>query len=645
MYDSTKKGVLLGLDSVNLELVRRFVKEGYLPNMKCFMEEGTVSETFPAIPTGTAMNWTCIATGAQIGTHGIAEMTLHLPGTSLAERFQSFDTKRCQAEYMWNAAERQGKKVILLRYTASWPPTIREGLQVEGLGNPDWSPVFQIASRMGFSTEKMPERNMEAYGAGPKEISRAHKVTFTPAEGWENMPLTHSPALETTLPICPMEGEEKVFHVLITDSKGEGYDKLLLTEGKDASNPLCEISEGEWSNFLKADFITNQGKKEGNFRMKLVELSKDVKKFRLYSSHIFPSTGWTYPEDLDRELTEHIGRPYQLLCDIYSPILGGWIDSETYLEEMKNQMTWLAEAGEYLMKNKDWDILFAQWHGIDYTLHCYLGGMDPKSSAYKPERAKECEEVIRKVYQMGDEYLGRLMRTAGEDALICLVSDHGHMAPRRVFHCNNFLARKGIVGYREAGSGKIEVDWTKTRAFSPFGSYIYVNLKRRERGGIVDPEDYEKVREEVIDLFRNLKDPETGENVVNTIFKREEASFLGQHGDRVGDIVYTLNPRYNDETAWILTPGLPVIDDPPYESKEGIYPFAGVHHTYLPTAKQNVGAMKAIFFLKGLGVKKGYKRKIPARTIDVAPTVAYLLGIQPPKDTEGAVLYDVLEEE
>jgi len=638
-----KKCVLLGLDSVNLELVERFVKEGYLPHMKLLMEEGAVSETFSAIPTGTAMNWTCIATGATVGTHGIVEMTLHLPGTSLAERFESFNTERCQAEYIWNAAERQGKKVILLRYTASWPPTLKKGLQVEGMGNPDWSPVFQIAPRLGFSTKKLPERNIEAYGAGPKEISRTHQVTFTPAEGWENTPMTHPPALETTLPICPMGGEEKIFHVLIIDSQGEGYDKLFLAENKDVAHALCGISEGEWSNFLKANFITRRGKEEGNFRVKLVELSKDAKNFRLYSSHIFPSTGWTYPEDLAKELTEHIGKPYQLLCDIYSPILGGWIDSNTYLEEMENQMTWLAEAGEYLMKNKDWDLLMAQWHGIDYTDHCYLGGMDPESSAYKEERAAECKEVTRKVYQMGDTYLGRLMEAAGEDTLICVVSDHGHMVPKKVFHCNNFLARQGIVGYKEAENGKIEVDWAKTKAFSPFGSYIYVNLTGREKGGIVDPKDYEKVREEVIDLFQNLKDPETGGNVVNMILRKEEAAFLGQHGDRVGDIVYTLNPRYNDETAWVLTKELPVIDDPPYESEEGIYPFAGVHHTYLPSSRQSVGAMKAVLLMKGPGVKRGYRRRVPARTIDVAPTLACLLGIEPPKDAEGSVLHDMIQ--
>jgi len=117
---------------------------------------------------------------------------------------------------------------------------------------------------------------------------------------------------------------------------------------------------------------------------------------------------------------------------------------------------------------------------------------------------------------------------------------------------------------------------------------------------------------------------------------------IKERGD-MGDIVYTLNPRYNDETAWILAKGLPVIENPPYESEEGIYPFAGVHHTYLPSSRQNLGSMKAILFMKGPGVKKGYRRKIPARTIDVTPTIAYLLSIEPPKDAEGSILYDLME--
>ncbi|GAI55269.1 unnamed protein product, partial [marine sediment metagenome] len=245
------------------------------------------------------------------------------------------------------------------------------------MGNPDWNP-FQISPRVGFSTKKMKERNIVAYATAPKELSGAYKIEFEEAHGWENTPPSDSVPLETVLKIQPLGGMVKSFYALVIDSKGSGYDRLFLAEGKDAEKALCTIGEGEWSDFLKVGFTTSEGKKEGNFRVKLVELSEDAKRFRLYFTQIFPSTGWTHPDSLARELTEHIGRPYQLLCDIYSPVLGGWIDSKTYLEETENQMTWLAEAGEYLMKNKDWDMLFAQWHGIDYTDHCYLGGMDPE---------------------------------------------------------------------------------------------------------------------------------------------------------------------------------------------------------------------------------------------------------------------------
>jgi len=90
---------------------------------------------------------------------------------------------------------------------------------------------------------------------------------------------------------------------------------------------------------------------------------------------------------------------------------------------------------------------------------------------------------------------------------------------------------------------------------------VYVNLKGREKGGTVDSKDYHNTRDKIIELFQNLQDPNTGDNVVNMVLRKEEGEFLGLHGDRVGDIVYTLNTNYNDETAWILTKGLPVIDD------------------------------------------------------------------------------------
>ena len=54
--------------------------------------------------------------------------------------------------------------------------------------------------------------------------------------------------------------------------------------------------------------------------------------------------------------------------------------------------------------------------------------------------------------------------------------------------------------------------------------------------------------------------------------------------------------------------------------------------------------MHAMMLLAGPGISEAYDRKLVARIIDVAPTLSKMLGIPVPKDAEGAVLYDVLEQ-
>jgi len=45
--------------------------------------------------------------------------------------------------------------------------------------------------------------------------------------------------------------------------------------------------------------------------------------------------------------------------------------------------------------------------------------------------------------------------------------------------------------------------------------------------------------------------------------------------------------------------------------------------------------------LSGPGVPR-LSRKQPIRSIDIAPTIAYILGIPIPKDAEGEVMRDVI---
>ncbi len=48
--------------------------------------------------------------------------------------------------------------------------------------------------------------------------------------------------------------------------------------------------------------------------------------------------------------------------------------------------------------------------------------------------------------------------------------------------------------------------------------------------------------------------------------------------------------------------------------------------------------------LNGPGVRRGVHLEGQVRQVDVAPTLAYLLGIPVPRGAEGGVVYEALEE-
>ncbi len=83
------------------------------------------------------------------------------------------------------------------------------------------------------------------------------------------------------------------------------------------------------------------------------------------------------------------------------------------------------------------------------------------------------------------------------------------------------------------------VVWSKTRAFTSIrstGEGVSINLAGREPDGIVDPGDFERVRDEVMDRLASFVDPKTGRKPVKAIYRREEV-FKGKHADTAPDIL------------------------------------------------------------------------------------------------------------
>ena len=597
-----EKLILIGVDGAIPEFTQRMMKQGVF---------GSVLSPYPTV---TPNNWTSLVTGAWAGTTGITDYHIHHPGEPLNVIYSGFNTRECRAEYLWNAAERAGKKVLLMKFSASWPPTIKRGIQVDGCG-PNWTDeVHEICGENLFTTMKgYPLSSLIKF----KPLDDVKDVLVAPLEFKPHFQfIRRIQAYHTTFSsfVLNLDSVKSATLYAFLVSEDGVYKHLIISKSKSMEESVGKLSEGEWSDWIKITFATEKGGLEGMVRFKLIELSEDAERFRLYATHIMPVKGWTMPESLGPELLEMFGgfveRPG------WDGRTRGWIDDETFLELVEYQNRWMAEASCYLMKKYNCDALFLQTHGPDYAHHLYLNNADPVTNPDEKSREYYCR-VLEEVYRSVDRLVGRISELMDEKTLMVIVSDHG--AQPFIAHINvwQILIDAGLLCMKKDEKGNMVIDWSKTKAVPQRNCYIYVNLKGRDPQGIVEPgEEYERVRDKIIDLLMDYRDEKTGKKPFSLVLKKEDATILGLYGDRIGDIIYAVNPGFGHS-----------------------------HGQQLSTVKFGVfGSMSCLLVMAGPGIKKGATIKPIRWLIDIAPTIAYLLDIPVPRNADGAIMYEILED-
>ncbi|MGI9862862.1 alkaline phosphatase family protein [Moorella naiadis] len=629
-----KKVVLIGLDAAIPKLVQRFCQEGVMPNTNQLLHDGAFTKALSALPALTPTNWTTIATGAWQGTHGINAMKLHLPGRPLNEQSGdlAFRTTSCRAEYLWEAAAKANKRSILIKYTTSWPPTMATNIiQIDGCGNP-------------------------AFGSSPLEITPAacyanfplpridEPIILKKGEGWSNLPSYHGEPLETVIEIRPKsKGEVIRLNALILNSQGNGYDLVLIAEGKNVGDSLASLRVGEWSSWQEVHFKLDEGSKQGALRFKLVELTPDASRIRLFRSQVYPLRGFSQPGSMASQLIEVAGPFIEHIPKV--PFLWGWIDAETLFQEAEYQAKWIAKAGSYLMKTEEWDLFMTQWHFLDHAGHQWLAKVDPFSPLYSEEEAPVAWEYLRRAYRIADNLIGALTEGAGSEAVTVIVSDHGNCPVRKLVSLRNLFKARGLMVTYQDATGKEIIDWSKNRAwvFGHGNPNIYVNLRGRDPEGIIEPgsREYHQVCQEIIDALNGLRDEETGEHPIAFALTRENAALLGSWGQMAGDVVFGFTRGYgwdNNELEHHIMASIT-------ESKE--HSSSSMHGAQIPTAETDISSNYATLIISGPGIKKGYIRPIEdlgaARLVDVAPTLAKIMGIPEPSQSQGSILKDFFE--
>ncbi|MCL5076317.1 MAG: alkaline phosphatase family protein, partial [Chloroflexi bacterium] len=419
------------------------------------------------------------------------------------------------------------------------------------------------------------------------------------------------------------------------------------------------LKVGEWSGWLRADFETPYAPVLGKFKIHLEELSSDGRRVSLQRTVIFNSEGWAYPEGVGEELIEEMlalesgeraGEEEELtqkvpvICPVYEPT------------SIPHQAAGIAAMTRYLAQKHPWDLLIVQIHAPDSLYHEIQNELCPDWALYDLQRAEEAWERFRQEYKVLDQMVGEILGScADEETLKVVLSDHGAIPAVKMVWAGKPLVEAGLLVYKEK-NGQLVLDWAKSKVVlgdHPLAQNIWVNLKGRDPQGIVEPgKEYEQVRTEAIKALYSMRDPETGECPVALALRTEEATFLGQWGDRVGDIVYYLVPKYANGAVHSVGPFDPaLIPETGFETiQQGIwYPHGaylqGVHHCYLPTAKYSGCSVQAILVMAGPGTKRGYRLPVPPWTVDVTPTIAHLLGIPAPAQSEGNIISNAFHSE
>lgn len=674
----TKKLMVVGIDGMDARITKHLMDEGKMPNLQKFVNRGAAREDLHllgAIPTITPPCWTTLATGAYPGTHGITCYWRQSP-ESLDAVVYNMDSRNCEAEQMWNVTTEAGKKTLVWHWPgSSWPPSsespllhVVDGTQPGsvnmGVAQMDWEKIIvatpdiekvDYAPRVekpagvgcimtdiddmvvgdnddemmelwwGDEARKGGEIRTPIMSLDDTEMMIGAKVAYDivnsplkPAEGWANAP---EGALEFT--ILTSSGFTRRPALLLKNEAGE-YDSVAIYKNKKAAEPIVVVPNGKIVTAID-DVTKKEDTKPACRSYKILELDPKGTMVRMWISNALDTTNdmlW-HTKELYQDIVKNVGPvpPVSLIGGEEADLV-----RDVFIPSWDNYCEWQADCLNYLAETGGYEVMFSHLHNVDCAGH-QLWHLGKTLEPWKHTNEKEYQDCIVDVYRQTDDYLGRFLHFLDEEWTVLIVSDHGLIVGEEVPPLIGEYGGLNVpimeqLGYTvmkkdENGNSTGDVDWEKTRAIQIRSNYIYINLKGRDKYGIVDPADKYALEEQIINDLYNYRDPATGRRVIGICLRNKDGVLIGVNGPECGDIFFSIEEGFNR-----------------------------LHGDSLSTSEGYFNSsVSPLFIAAGSGIKEDFKTPRTIRQVDVTPTVAALLGVRFPAQCEGAPVYQIFSEE
>jgi predicted AlkP superfamily phosphohydrolase/phosphomutase len=655
--DRPRKLIVVGLEGLSPELLSRAVESGACPRLAALCGAGSVASIIATPPGDAATCWASFGSGASPAAHGVAGLIAYESGCEVAPRpdcraaeDEAVGTlgERGKAEWLWQAAERAGKRVVMVNFPGAWPPSSESLTVVDGAG-PLSSGAVRLVEGHLFATRTAPGdkpthvlRTTQPSGwANPPDSTRAPlEIAFIVTGDAELQPTEYGWIARTRDgAVAKVDPGLMYCGLIIASQAGSAeaaeppFDTLVLCRGRDAEHPVARLRVGEWS-----DWITERIDHEGEvctvrFRFQLGALSAGGREIALFRTPMFRTDAWASPPELADRLIE---ASIEARAHTGGAVSGNLADG----------VAWM--CGE-LCRDGEWDLLFTHLPLPDAVLHDTLNELHPASPQYRAEGEAQAWARVTEAMGLADRFIGEVLKACDEeDIAVAVVSPHGMIPTVKYVWLGKALIDAGLATYvTDEGTAGMRPYLPDSRAIlgdHPLAQSVWVNLQDRGPDGIVPPEQYERVRTEIVGALLSMRDPFTNACPVALALRREQAGFLGLAGESIGDVVYLLAPGYTTDprlcSAGLVDPSLISVD----AVCGSAGPLQGVHHGHLPGAELGGFTTNGVLLLAGVGVSEGIRHATPLQLPDVTATLCSLLRIEAPASAEGLVAADLLRD-
>lgn len=560
--------LVLGMDGLDPGLLRRMMDEGKLPNFSKLEKMGGFTRLGTSMPPQSPVAWSNFISGTDPGQHQVYDFVHRRVrdfresknldhANAVVEPFLSTsvvepDTRWYSAavpdavplpwthwqfplegskavslrrgESFWDSLLAAGIETTIYRMPANYPPPAVKGRMplrcLCGMGTPDLHGDYGLFT--AFREDMLDERAEVPGGTLIRLDVRNHRAT-SELEG---------PYIAFVRPVA-IESD---------DSLKRSFAPVEIVRDPQEDSALIRIDQtqvllkkGEWSDWIALELRPKLGGESavaamgGPTRMpamcrvylRAAHPNLDVYVSPLNIDPIHPAMPIATPSAFSAEIAELAGRYYtQGIPEDTKALRSDALDEDEFLQMVRLLGKERTQQYHNALERFQRGFLFFYFGHTDQLSHIFWRDTDPQHPGRKPEQDGKYVTVIEDTYREMDERVAEALAKLDGDDVLMICSDHGFSSFRRGMNVNRWLASAGYLVELPRDAAKANsaafltlpyVDWSKTRAYAVGINSIYLNLKGRERYGIVDPKDAPALLSEISAKLLELRDADAGE--------------------------------------------------------------------------------------------------------------------------------------